>query len=255
MPEKVRHVVQRLDWRAVPEGLVRLPGRTRLASFGDADEAEADRRRREDEARSRVNPFTCDGPALVTKTSLDEDRLHDWVLDLGLTPPKKTKGGRKWAEWWRKSLPDFTPLQLLRLWEAFDKLHFFEVVQRPERPLGYALVQVNWEYSDEYYYSEPEGGTVFTIYLDRERALSACEDHNDIGQDIWSEHDDEGFEDDPRLQVARDPLQPPPTSRRRDRKQASQVASGRSSRWSWSYKWRENEPPGPSSGPSTSSNA
>jgi hypothetical protein len=219
----VIYVVQRLEWRAVSEGLLRLPGRTRLVSFAEHDQAEAECRKREDEARAGINPFTCDGPALITKTSLDEGRLHDWILDLDLTPPRNSKTDRDWVGWWKKTAPRMTDLQRARMWEAFDRLRFFEVVERPQRRLGYALVRINWEYSDEYYYAEPEGGTVFTIYLDRTKALSELEDYNDVGQDVWSDCDDEGFEDDKRLQMDGDPLRPAQRLRARSRKTARQV--------------------------------
>src|SRR5262245_4085326 len=137
MPRPVRYVVQRLEWRATREGqFLRLPGRTALVSFSDADEAEAECRRREEEAQAKVNPFTCDGPSLHTKTSLDEDRLHDWVLDAGLTPPRKTKAGRNWAAWWKKVARRLTTVQRAKMWEAFDRLRFFEVVERPVCRLG-----------------------------------------------------------------------------------------------------------------------
>ena len=40
--------------------------------------------------RARANPFTCGGPALHYQSSLDEDRLNDWLIDHGLTPPGRT---------------------------------------------------------------------------------------------------------------------------------------------------------------------
>src|SRR6185503_17899989 len=59
-----RFVVKRLNWHAGDRGrCYRQPGETAVASFATADEAEADRRRREEEVRRVVNPFAC-GSAL-----------------------------------------------------------------------------------------------------------------------------------------------------------------------------------------------
>ena len=61
-------VLQRLNWQrhgtGDGEGWVRLPGRVRLQSFPDLRSAEDERRRREEGARERVNPFACGGPGL-----------------------------------------------------------------------------------------------------------------------------------------------------------------------------------------------
>jgi hypothetical protein len=100
MSGKRHFVVERLNWRPCEgpvlsvlqgrrkvAGWARLPGSERVACFDDADKADADCCRREEEFRREVNPFSFD-TALCYLTSLDEGRLRDWLLDAGLTPPQ-----------------------------------------------------------------------------------------------------------------------------------------------------------------------
>ena len=85
--EETVFVVQRLNWtRSVFKGrevFLRLPGVTRLRSFASEKKAEALRQEMEEQARARVNPFRCGNVGLSDKTSLDSDRLHDWLLEAG----------------------------------------------------------------------------------------------------------------------------------------------------------------------------
>src|SRR5262249_55264011 len=136
MSGKRHFVVERLNWRPYDDpgyrpsatakrkvgAWARLPGSERVASFGDSHDAEADCRRREEEARRGINPFACGGP-LCYLTSLDEGRLRDWMLDAGLTPPEPGfKGG--WRVWWDQHHEDMTDLQKAKVWEALDKVRF-----------------------------------------------------------------------------------------------------------------------------------
>lgn len=194
-PPPTHFVVRRLNWAWTVEDdrkkprLRRFPGEVRLQAFDEFDEAEADRMRRETAARQSVNPFRCGGTGFGWRTSLDEPRLHDWTLDTGLTPPKpKKKGeGPDWAGWWDKHVKKMTEYQHAKMWEAFDRLQFYEVVQQPRREIVYVVVRVGWRYTDEYYIADPEGGDAFEAYRDREEAESYCLDANDIGRDVWEE--------------------------------------------------------------------
>src|SRR4051812_26429913 len=101
-PEETVFVVQRLNWvRAEYRGqeyFMRLPGRTRLQSFPDAESAEALRQELEEKARARVNPFQCGNRGLSDKSSFDADRLHDWLLDAGIEPPQP-EGQKRLRDW------------------------------------------------------------------------------------------------------------------------------------------------------------
>lgn len=70
---------------------------------------------------------------LADLTSLPEPIFADWLLDCYLTPPiRKTgaeKPGRVWADWWDAHAPQMTDYQHSRVWQALDKLRFFEVVE------------------------------------------------------------------------------------------------------------------------------
>ncbi len=212
------YAVERLNWRRYGDGWARLAGTTRLQSFPTFAEAEADRRRREAAAREQVNPFLCGGPALHHQTSLDEGRLHDWLLDAGLTAPKLRKGRpADWAGWWRQARGGMTALQRERAWEALDKVRFFEVVERPRRPVVYVVVQINWRYNDEFFIAETEGGLGDTAFRDRQAAQDHCDDCNDIARSAWEDSDVElAFDLSLRRAAEGDPLAAaPPTYEQR----------------------------------------
>jgi hypothetical protein len=163
---KTVHVVMRHNWRKFGRGGWRLvPGMVRLASFATAELAQADLARREANVRRWVNPFSC-GP-LARLTSLPEGVFFDLLADHGLEPPTKPKKGeRDWVGWWASVPAEKRPA----LWQALDRLKFYEVVERPAGAVAYALLTPNWHYNDEFNYMNDEGGTVQAVYRTRERA-------------------------------------------------------------------------------------
>jgi hypothetical protein len=170
-------VVMRYNWRRAGARWHLMPGSTRLASYPSRAEAEAEAARRERNARQRVNPFTC-GADLVALTSMPEPIFLDWIQDAGFTPPTPDAWDlRDWPAWWDALPAD--PEPRARVWEAFDKLRFFLVVERPNVPVGYAVLSRCWQYNDEYYYLNHEGGQVQAVYRTRERALAAARELHD----------------------------------------------------------------------------
>ena len=182
-----RFVVQRLNWTETYDGhRIRQPGGVTVASFPTLDAAETERARREEQARTSVNPFTC-GSAVQYWSHLDEPRLRDWLMDHGIDPPKPGKDGKtNWAAWWKKNHKKLTPDNCSAVWEALHKVRFFAVREEPARPVGYAVVQLNWEYNDENYYTEAEGGNLLKVYRSRERAEEECARCNAQERDNWS---------------------------------------------------------------------
>jgi len=183
-----RFVVRRHRWFSGPGGRHwRLPGDAAVASFATNDEAATDARRREEEARKSVNPFAC-GPALHYLTHLDEPRLRDWLLDHGIDPPGPDKGGKTdWAGWWKKGHRKLSAEKRAAVWEALDKVRFFTVAAGPARVVGYAVVQVNWSYNDEYYDADPEGGKLLKVFRSRDRAQEECERQNAREREAWGD--------------------------------------------------------------------
>jgi hypothetical protein len=169
---KTVFVLSRLNWRPGNGGWWLAPGAVRLASFATRDEAEGDRIRREANARKRVNPFRC-GKPLAELTTLPEPIFLDWLADTGLSAPKpgKKNAPRDWAAWWDATRPQMSAEQHARLWEGLNRLCFFRVDERPDIPVGYAVVSLNWQYNDEYHYLNSEGGAIEAVYRTRERAL------------------------------------------------------------------------------------
>ena len=185
-PPATRFVVKRFKWSESYDGRrYRQPGEVVVASFATIDEADADRRRREEEVRKRVNPFSC-GPAVNHWTHLDEPRLRDWLMDHGVDPPAPGKDGKApWATWWNKTGKKLSAEKRAAVWEALDRVRFFTVAEEPVRPVGYAVIEVNWEYNDEYHSSYDDGGQLVKVYRSRERAEAECARRNEEAREQW----------------------------------------------------------------------
>jgi hypothetical protein len=170
----------------------RLPGEVAVASFTDRADAEADLRRREGEARQGVNPFSH-GEALCYQTSLDAPRFHDWLLDAGLEPPAPNKKGAiDWVAWWARASKRMTEEQKARVWQGLDRVRFFDLVEQPRRT-GFVVVEVNFEYNDEYNAADEEGGEVNRVYLSREKAEAHL---RKLGPVLTVDDEDEESDDD-----------------------------------------------------------
>jgi hypothetical protein len=210
-----RFVVKRFNWSERYNGRIRQPGEVAVASFATFEEADAERAKREEAVRTRINPFEC-GPAVQYRTHLDEPRLRDWLMDHGVTPPDpKADGTTDWVGWWQKGQKKLGAEKRAAVWEALDKVRFFTVREEPVRPVGYAVVMVNWEYNDEFYDAHPEQGEVIQVFRTRERAEAECAEQNDMARDTWAdaleadeiELDDEDDEDEYAMFDMRDRIQ------------------------------------------------
>jgi hypothetical protein len=183
-PKRTCFVVLRDNWRRSGPCWRRGVGQIRLASFDTAEQAEAERARREENVRRRLNPFHCGGE-LAELTSYPEAVFLDWIQDAGLTPPEKPKkGGRDWAGWWAGLSPAPDLAQRLKVWEAMDRVRFYSVAERPAVPVGYVVLNAIWQYNDDYNYLEFEGGAVQAVYRTRERALEAARKVGDNGDGV-----------------------------------------------------------------------
>lgn len=181
-----RFVLKRLKWvERYSGGWSRQPGEVAVASFATLEEAEAERAKREAEMREKVNPFECGG-AVHYWTHLDEPRLRDWLLDRGIEPPAPKKDGTtNWAAWWKRARKKLPADEVAAVWEALDKVRYFAVRQEPARPVGYAVMAINWEYNDEFYDASPEGGQLEKVYRSRERAEAECARLNEQAREDW----------------------------------------------------------------------
>src|SRR5262249_41816380 len=100
-------------------------------------------------------------------------------------------GTADWAAWWKKQEKELGAEKRASVWEVLDKVRFFVVREELERPVGYVVVMINWEYNDEYYDANTEEGEVIQVFRTRERAERECEDNNDIARDFWADAHDE----------------------------------------------------------------
>ncbi|MCI0704223.1 MAG: hypothetical protein L0241_24460 [Planctomycetia bacterium] len=181
-----RFVLKRLNWyEHYDGGMVREGGEVSLSSFATFEEAEAERGKREEEIRKTINPFDC-GKAVHYWSHLDEPRLRDWLMDHGIDPPSAGKNGKtNWAEWWKKTGKKLSSDKQLLVWEALDKVRFFVVREEPVRKVGYAVLGINWEYNDEFYDANSEGGHLVKVYRSRARAEEECAALNAEARDDW----------------------------------------------------------------------
>jgi hypothetical protein len=168
--DSLRYTVRRFNWRWAGQCFLPAPGEARIAWFDTPDEAEADCRRREREVRGRVNPFQC-GPALHYLTTFPEPVFLDYLLDLGLTPPDpQPDGRRRWAEWWDAEKEERTADQTAQVWEALNRVRFFDVIARRPSEVAYTVVQVLWDYNDVWYEPGDEGGRPILAFRSRAKA-------------------------------------------------------------------------------------
>lgn len=187
-----RFVLKRLNWTEHYDGTLELqPGGRNVASFDTFDAADAERVARENACRELVNPFAC-GAGFYYWTHLDEPRFRDWLMDHGVDPPKPKKDGTAdWGGWWKKGHQKLSAEKRHAVWEALDKVRFFTVAEEPVRPVGYAVMSINWEYNDETYDAHPDQGEVIQVFRTRERAEQECEEQNDMARDVWVDALDE----------------------------------------------------------------
>jgi hypothetical protein len=192
MSGKEHFVVERYNWRPYEsigyrpsekarrkKGCqARLPGTERMSCFDTLEEAEADCQRREAEARRGINPFACGG-ALCYLSSFDWGRLHDWVLDSGLSPPGPDGD---WRKWWEAQSPTLTDLQKAKIWQALDKVRFFRVARASKR-IVFVVAGAYWRYNDQYYYREDNGLNPYKAFRTREAAEEEREEMEEFCRD------------------------------------------------------------------------
>ncbi|MFO0822628.1 MAG: hypothetical protein U0792_05825 [Gemmataceae bacterium] len=167
-----RHVVRRRNWRwapgndFTPRGWVCFPGPgTGVAEFESFDDAEQERWKREAAVRVKMNPFEC-GP-LPAVSSLPEPILRDFLMDTGIVPPNV---GTPWESWWNANRSALTDEQTARVWEAADKVRFFEITEEAAGPEVHVVVDVSWEQREDVHVAEWEGGEPVRVCRHVQRA-------------------------------------------------------------------------------------
>lgn len=201
MNHRTHFVVSRLNWKLNRDrAFVRGAGAARVAAFATFEAAEADRAAREAAVRQLVNPFRC-GSAWGERSHLPEHVFRDFVADAGIEPPTLVPVStthpngepllpherrvlerapapagtfRDWDAWWDAVAPALSAEQRGRVWEGLDRVRFFQVQERPVRAVGFVVLQVEWNYNDEWYFPPSEGGGAFHAYRTRERAEEEC---------------------------------------------------------------------------------
>jgi hypothetical protein len=144
-PQKV-FVVQELNWRYIGRGDPYVldegrPGKP-VKVFVDRDRADAFCRDLNRQKRG-VNPFRyqpepTDGSYLDQYATKGEDALLAFVRSEGLTPPVRDSDpakdyhglyGEPWVLWWEGHRKGWDDGLVERLWDALDRVRFYEVVE------------------------------------------------------------------------------------------------------------------------------
>jgi hypothetical protein len=140
------YVVQQIHWEYNDEYFYRLDGETDergdedpdgagpLRTFLSRKKAEAWWRQREEQARGDQSPF--DYGALMGDledySSLSPAEFRDRLRAVGLRPPSFGEDGRLrddlWG-WWQREVADMTPKQRSAVWDALDRVRFYEIVE------------------------------------------------------------------------------------------------------------------------------
>ena len=136
---KVVYVVQQINWRFNDMWYYRDddggPVGWPTHAFTTRDKAERHRRDKEREARAGENPFGY-GEKLseLSTTHRDDASLAALVRELGLAAPRGVDERgyfslQNWEDWWDWQKKGMTAQQAERIWEAMDRVTFFEIVQ------------------------------------------------------------------------------------------------------------------------------
>jgi hypothetical protein len=139
------YVVQQVHWEYNDEYYFRLEGetgelgdedsdQTALRTFLSRKKAEAWWRQREEQARGDRNPFDFGalGGDLDDYSNLSPAEFRDRLRAAGLSPPSFGENGRlrdDLAGWWQREVIDMTPEQRSAVWDALDRVRFYEIVE------------------------------------------------------------------------------------------------------------------------------
>src|SRR5262249_39803006 len=103
-------------------------------AFRTAEKAEAHRLQMEREARDGENPFRFGNRWSLLSTTHDRDSMLALVRHLGLPEPRGYGGVgepslQDWEGWWSaRKKAGLSDEQAERIWEALDRVTFYEVV-------------------------------------------------------------------------------------------------------------------------------
>src|SRR5947209_10900464 len=140
------YVVQQVHWEYNDEYFYRLDGDAGefgeegseeagpLRTFLSRKKAEAWWRRREEEARGDQSPFDYGalGGDLDDYSTLSPGEFRDRLRAAGVSPPSFGENGRLrdglW-EWWEREVIDMTAAQRSAVWDALDRVRFYEIVE------------------------------------------------------------------------------------------------------------------------------
>jgi len=172
MPPITRYFVRRRNWRwspgndHTPRGWVCFPGPGHTVSeFDFFDDAEHDWGKREADVRRKFNPFEC-GP-LPMVSSFPEPILRDFLMDTGIEPPE---AGIAWDEWWKANRDRLSDEQRARVWEAGDKVRFFEITEETTDSQVHVVVDPLWEVREAIHVADFDGGVLIRACHHPQRA-------------------------------------------------------------------------------------
>jgi hypothetical protein len=143
------YVIQELNWRFRARGvpLVNDEGRPGRPVKAFAERRRADTHCRQLNLQKRGNPFSympdaTDGSFFDQYTTMGEAAFLAFLRAEGLTPPANSLRpstdyddlAAVWADWWEKHYKEWDDRLVERLWNALDRVYFYEVVEVAVEP-------------------------------------------------------------------------------------------------------------------------
>ena len=124
------YVVRRKNWEYNDEFFDCYGDGTPVQTFLRREAAEEYRRKCEATSdHDGLNPFELGGNDLSDQTSLTPTELAERLAAAGLKPPRRPEGYGEFSDWWSVHEKSFTPEQRAAVWEALDRVSFFEVAE------------------------------------------------------------------------------------------------------------------------------
>jgi hypothetical protein len=139
---KVVYVVQEITWRFNDMWFYREdegdgPFGYPIEAFTDRAKAESHRREKERQARKGENPFGYgEGLDDLSTTHTTDESMAALAQELGQPLPRSYGSGgyfslQNWEDWWEWREKQLSPEQAERVWDAMDRVTFFEVLELP----------------------------------------------------------------------------------------------------------------------------
>src|SRR5262245_24290515 len=102
------------------------------------------------------------------------------MLDGGIEPPVQPGLHAAWIAWWDATSSDWTDQQREHVWQALDRLRFFDLMEEAPSTKMYLVVEIGWSWNDNPFLdADSEGGAPVGAFRSREKAQAECDRRNE----------------------------------------------------------------------------